>query len=202
MKILKNIHSQMIKVNGRDVHYYTAGQGEPLVVIHGGLGNAGDWIDNIEMLSGKYKLYVPDLPGFGESQLLDQEHSIPVFTQFVEDFTETLMLKNFFLMGHSIGGGVALNYALKFPAKVKKLVLVSSLCLGREIAFWVRLMSIQAQVLGSAILAILKSTKWVIDTLTLPVKFIMPFSRANVNLGTNIATLKEQTWSCSTALTP
>ena len=153
----------------------------------------GDWIDNIEMLSGKYKLYVPDLPGFGESQLLDQEHSIPVFTQFVEDFTETLMLKNFFLMGHSIGGGVALNYALKFPAKVKKLVLVSSLCLGREIAFWVRLMSIQAQVLGSAILAILKSTKWVIDTLTLPVKFIMPFSRANVNLGTNIATLKEQT---------
>lgn len=193
MRILKNICSRVIKVNGHDVHYYTAGQGEPLVVIHGGLGDARTWLDNIDILASKYTLYVPDLPGFGESQLLDSDHNIPSFTEFVEDFTNNLGLYKFNLMGHSIGGGIALNYALKFPAKVKKLVLVSSLCLGREIAFWIRLISVPAKVIGSAIVAVLKTTKWLINNLIIPVKFVMPLSRANVNLGANIATFKEQT---------
>ena len=200
MKMLKNICSKMIKVNGHDVHYYTAGQGEPLVMIHGGAGNAGSWLNNINMLADSYTLYVPDLPGFGESQLLDRDHDIPAFTEFVEDFTDNLGLEKFNLIGHSIGGGVALNYALRFPGKVKKLVLVSSLCMGREIAFWIRLMSVPAQALGSAIVALLKTTKWLIDTLMIPVKFVMPISRANVNLGSNITTFKEQTLVLSSQL--
>jgi len=183
----------MIKINGHDVHYYTAGQGEPLVVIHGGLGDARTWLNNVNRLADNYTVYVPDLPGFGESQSLDSDHNIPAFTEFMYDFTGNLGLDRFNLMGHSIGGGVALNYALKFPGKVKKLVLISSLCLGREIAFWIRLMSVPAEALGSAVLALFKATKWLIDTLMIPVKFVMPLSRASVNLGGNITTLKEQT---------
>ena len=192
MRMPKNIYSKMTKVNGHDIHYYTAGQGEPLVVIHGGMGNAGTWLNNVNMLADNYKLYVPDLPGFGESQLLDHDHNIPALTEFVEDFTDNLGLDRFNLMGHSIGAGVALSYALKFPNKVKKLVLISSLCLGREIAFWIRLMSVPAQALGSAIVAILKTVKWLIDILMIPIEFVMPLSRANVNLGSNITTFKEQ----------
>jgi len=193
MRMLKNICSKMIKINGHNVHYYTAGQGETLVVIHGGMGDASTWLNNVNMLADNYTLYVPDLPGFGESQLLDCDHNIPAFTEFVEDFTENLGLDKFNLMGHSIGGGVALNYALRFPGKVKKLVLISSLCLGREIAPWVRMTSVLARALSSAMVSLSKATKWLIDTLMLPVKLVRPLSRASVNLGSNITTLKEQT---------
>ena len=191
--MLNNICSKMIKVNGHDIHYYTAGHGEPLVVIHGGMGDAKTWLDNVNMLADNYTLYVPDLPGFGESQLLDCDHNIPALTEFIKDFTDNLGLDKFNLMGHSIGGGVALNYALRFPGKVTKLVLVSSLCLGREIAPWVRMTSVLARAIGSAMVSLSKATRWLIDTLMLPVKLVRPLSRASVNLGSNITTLKEQT---------
>jgi pimeloyl-ACP methyl ester carboxylesterase len=193
LEMRENIRSRVIRIKGHDVRYYTAGQGEPLVVIHGGLGDASTWLDNVHMLADYYTVYVPDLPGFGASQLLDREHDIPAFTDFVEDFTDNLGLDRFNLVGHSIGGGVALNYALRFPGKVKKLVLVSSLCLGREIAPWVRMTSVLARAIGSAMESLSRATRWMIDTLMLPVKLVRPLSRASVNLGSNITTLKEQT---------
>ena len=65
-------------------------------------------------------------------------------------------------MGHSVGGGVALNYALKSPHKIKKLVLISSLCLGKEIALWVRIMTLPARAFGAIIMAVLRgvSSGW------------------------------------------
>jgi pimeloyl-ACP methyl ester carboxylesterase len=193
LKTTKNMFGKTIEVNGRNVHYYTGGRGEPLVVVHGGAGDAASWLDNFDMLIDNFTLFLPDMPGFGESHLLDCEHNIQTFTDFVDDFTHKLGLDKFNLMGHSIGGGVALNYALRFPGKVKKLVLISSLCLGREIALWIRLMSVPAEVIGAVAISVLKTTKWMIDTLMIPVEFVMPFSRASVSLGSNITTLQEQT---------
>jgi pimeloyl-ACP methyl ester carboxylesterase len=191
--MISNMRSKKIKVNGLDVHYFTAGQGDPLVVIHGGGGDAKAWLNNAAVLSDKYTVYVPDLPGFGESQPLDGHCTIPELTEFVDGFTDNLGLESFHLVGHSVGGGVVLNYALKSPHKIKKLVLISSLCLGREIALWVRLMSIPAQAIGSATLAVLRGVKWLAKTLSIPVELVMPLSRASVDLGSNITTLKEQT---------
>jgi pimeloyl-ACP methyl ester carboxylesterase len=189
----ENILSKTIKVNGRDVHYYTAGQGDPLIVVHGGGGDARTWLDNAAVLSRKYTIYIPDLPGFGASQLLDGEYSIPELAEFVNTFADKLGLGSFYLVGHSIGGGVALNYALKSPHKIKKLVLVSSLCLGKEIALWVRLASILARGLSSAILAAPRVMKWLAKTPRFPVELVRPAFRASVNLGSTITTLKEQT---------
>ena len=183
----------MIEVKGHEVHYYTAGQGEPLVVVHGGLGDAGTWLKNVERLATRYTVYVPDLPGFGYSQMLESEHNIGVLTEFINDFTETLGLKRFNLMGHSIGGGVALNYALRYGGKVKKLVLVDSLCLGREIALWVRAISLAAGTIGAGVIGIFKAVRWVVETLMLPFNFNAPLTQANIDLGRSIATLKEQT---------
>jgi pyruvate dehydrogenase E2 component (dihydrolipoamide acetyltransferase) len=191
--MMKNIHSRKIKINGRDVHYFVAGHGDPLVVIHGGGGDAGTWLNNAAVLSDRYTVYVPDLPGFGDSQPLDGDYDIPELAEFVDDFVSSLGLENFHLVGHSVGGGVALNYALKSPRKIKKLVLISSLCLGREIALWVRLMSVPARAIGSTILAVLGGVKWLVKTLMIPVKFAVPLSRASVNLGSGITTLREQT---------
>jgi pimeloyl-ACP methyl ester carboxylesterase len=191
---MSNIQSKTIKVNGHDVHYYTAGQGEPLVVIHGGGGDARTWWKNISGLAEKYTVYAPDLPGYGGSQPLDGHYYIPELSEFIGSFAASLGLEKFHLVGHSLGGGVALDYTLKAPHKIKKLVLVSSLCLGREIAFWVRLMSIPALIrsLGALTIGILKGIKWLFEQLN-PVEYIMPLSPASVTVGGSITTFKQQT---------
>jgi pimeloyl-ACP methyl ester carboxylesterase len=191
---MNNIQNKTIKLDGLDVHYYIAGQGEPLVAIHGGGGDARTWWRNISELSGKYTVYAPDLPGYGGSQPLNGKYYIPELSDFVEKFTRTLGLDKFNLVGHSLGGGVALNYALNFPAKIKKLVLVSSLCLGSEIAFWVRFFSLPAFIrsLGALTIVIFKAIKWLIDHLN-PAEYIMPLSPASMAVGGNISNLHRQT---------
>jgi len=124
--MLNNISSQQIKVGKLNIRYFTGGQGEPLILLHGGGGGAEGWLQNATELGKRYSIYVPDLPGFGRSQPIDGDQGMSEFVQFVEDFTHSLGLKHFHLVGHSIGGGIALHYALKFPYKIGKLVLVSS----------------------------------------------------------------------------
>ena len=72
---------------------------------------------------------------------------------------------------------------------------MSSLCLGREIALWVRLLSIPAicRSVGSAVLAVLRSIKWLVKALLNPVEFVVPLSSASVYLGSSVTTIKEQT---------
>jgi pimeloyl-ACP methyl ester carboxylesterase len=192
---VNNVKNKMMKLDGLDVNYYTAGSGEPLVIIHGGGGDARTWSRNIEILSRKYTVYAPDLPGYGASQPLVGRYFIPELTGFVNNFSHNLGLNSFHIMGHSLGGGIALNYALEFPHRIEKLVLVSSLCLGREIAFWVRLLSIPAllRFAGAMTMAVLKSIKWALDTLVQGVEFIMPLSPASVTVGGSITTIREQT---------
>ena len=67
---MDNIQSKKVAVDGLNVHYFTAGQGDPLVVIHGGGGDARTWLNNISALSAKYTVYAPNLPGYGGSQPL------------------------------------------------------------------------------------------------------------------------------------
>jgi pimeloyl-ACP methyl ester carboxylesterase len=193
--MMDNIHSKQLNVDGLNIHYFTAGQGEPLVVLHGGGGDARTWLDNIAALSAKYTVYAPDLPGYGGSQPLVGNYYIPELAGFVDSFSDNLGLDSFHLLGHSLGGGIALNYALESPHKIKKLVLVSSLCLGREIALWVRLLSIPAllRFIGASVLATLRGIKWLVKTLLIPVEFVAPFSTASVNLGGSVTTFKEQT---------
>jgi len=64
--MIKQLHYSMIKVDGLDVHYLTGGQGDPLLVVHGGSGGAHDWQSNMEQLIDKYTVYVPDMPGLAD----------------------------------------------------------------------------------------------------------------------------------------
>jgi len=190
-----NIHSKKIKVGELDIHYLTGGHGDSLVVIHGGGDGARAWMKNIEELSRSYTVYVPDLPGFGRSQPIDGDYYIPELVEFMDSFSHNLGLKSFHLMGHSLGGGIALSYALRFPYKITKLVLVSSMCLGREIALWVRFLSTPAfcRSIGRAAIAVLRGVKWVADLLLVPFELVHPLSRTSMHLGCSITTIKEQT---------
>ncbi len=192
---MTDIRCKYVNVEGHEIRYYTAGDGEPLIVIHGGGGDARTWLRNIEELSSNYTVYAPDLPGYGGSQPLDGNYYIPELTKFLDSFTKNLGIEKFHLVGHSLGGGVALNYALNSPHKIKKLVLVSSLCLGSEIAFWVRMISIPTllRFVGAVTLSVFKGIKWVVKKVLKQVEFVIPFSPASVNIGGSVATFKEQT---------
>ena len=187
------IESKSIKVNGLDVRYYAAGQGEPLVVIHGGGGDAKTWWKNIAELAVNYSVFAPDLPGFGGSQPLSGNYYIHELSEFIDKFAAGIGLDKFNLVGHSLGGGIALDYTLKSPDRVKKLVLISSLCLGREIGFWLKLLSIPTLIhsLGTITMGVLRAVKWVIKHLN-PVEFVMPLTRASILVGENIATFGRQ----------
>lgn len=190
---MPNIEVKTVQVDDRDVRYYQAGSGAPLVVIHGGGGDARTWSKNIEELAKSYTVYAPDLPGYGGSARIDGDYFIPELTGFLEKFTRKIGLEEFNLVGHSLGGGIALNFALQFPKRISKLVLVSSLCLGREIAFWVRLLSIPAilKASGTVVLGFLKALKWTAERLN-PAEYIMPMSPASVYVGGAISTFKQQ----------
>jgi pimeloyl-ACP methyl ester carboxylesterase len=191
---MRIIQSKKLNVNGLDIHYLKGGQGDPLIIIHGGSDGANAWAKNIAELSKKYTIYVPDLPGFGLSQSIEGDYYIPQMVDFVEKFTRTLGLENFHLMGHSLGGGVALHYTLRYPEKIRKLVLVSSLCLGREIAWWIRMLSLPVirRFIFKAGFSTLKGLMYVARIFS-PWELIDPITKASVQVGSCIASFTEQT---------
>jgi pimeloyl-ACP methyl ester carboxylesterase len=165
------------------------------VIIHGGGDGARAWLKNAEELSKYYSVYIPDLPGFGHSQSANDRFHLPEYVAFIEDFSSTLGIERFHLMGHSIGGGIALHYALKFPQKIRGLVLVSSWCLGIEAALWVRLLSHPAlcRYLGEAGIAVSKGVKWLARLFYAPFRFANPITRVKMDMGKTMITLRGQT---------
>ncbi len=193
--LMDKIQNRKMQVGELKIHYVTGGEGKPLVIIHGGANGAGAWKKNLTELAKHYTVYAPDLPGFGRSQEIEGDFHIPELVKFVDDFARNLGLKSFHLVGHSLGGAVAVNYVLQFPSKITKLVLVSSMCLGKEIALWVRFFSRLwlARIMGEALFAIFRVIKWAGEKLFVGVEFLMPFSRASMILGIPLTTFREQT---------
>lgn len=188
------IQSRRVDVKGTNIHYYTGGEGEPLIIIHGGGGGARTWRRNIAVLSKKYKIYAPDLPGFGLSPYSEASYYYPDMAEFINDFADSLGLKKFYLMGHSFGGGIAAHYALAHPQRIRKLVLVSSLCMGNEIAFWIRLFSnpVICRALGKAAISLFKAIKYVARFFG-PWEIVEPVTKASVQMGGYVATFTTQT---------
>jgi pimeloyl-ACP methyl ester carboxylesterase len=191
---LAYVFSRTIDLNGLDTHYLTLGKGDPLIILHGGSSGAQAWKKNMEVLSQRYTIYVPDLPGFGSSESLDGPYYIDEMVDFVERFARALGLNRFYLMGHSFGGGLALHYVLKNPAQIIKLVLVSSLCLGKEIAWWVRVFSspVFCVGLGRAIIGITRAVKRIARFLG-TWEITEPITQASIHLGSRISNITQQT---------
>ena len=98
-----------------------------ILILHGWGSCAKNWDKVKELLeNGGYKVFVPDLPGFGENPPLEKPWSVDDYVEWVKDFCEKENLSRFFLLGHSFGGSVATKFSIKYPEKVKKLILVDS----------------------------------------------------------------------------
>ena len=115
-------------INGVNLNYEIAGQGEAIVFLHGMTGSTQDWVNQIRVLSPKYKVVALDMRGHGKSAApsREEEYSIPIFADDVFGLLKMLNIKKCCLGGHSIGGFIALEFALKHQDMLAALVLVDT----------------------------------------------------------------------------
>jgi pimeloyl-ACP methyl ester carboxylesterase len=121
-------HQRDVEVGGRRVHYVDlgAGDGPPIVLVHGLAGNWQNWLENLPRLAGERRVLALDLPGFGHSDEPPDEISISGYGRAVNEFSEQVGLGEVALVGNSMGGFVAAETAIQFPERVERLVLVSA----------------------------------------------------------------------------
>lgn len=122
-----------VTLHGQRLSYRVAGKGPLLVLVHGIAGTSATWDSVIPWLAERYTVIAPDLLGHGESSKPEGDYSLGAYANGIRDLLEALGHDRSTLVGHSLGGGVALQYAYQFPERCERLVLVSSGGLGREL---------------------------------------------------------------------
>ena len=105
------------------LNYKTLGSGKPLVILHGLLGSLDNWVTVSKYLSKSYKIYIIDLPNHGKSYH-SQVFSYEDMSNDLDSFFNKNGLTNFSLLGHSMGGKLALKYTDMFEDKIDKLIIV------------------------------------------------------------------------------
>ena len=123
-----------VKLHGRPVTYAQAGSGPVLLLIHGMGGTFENWQAVLEPLARGHTVIAPDLPGHGASAPGAGDYSIGALAAGLRDLLIALGHERATLVGHSLGGGIAMQFAYQFPEMTERLVLVSSGGLGPEVS--------------------------------------------------------------------
>ena len=127
-------HYEFAETPAGSIRYAKRGQGaETIVLVHGFGGDLDNWLFNIDALATKARVYALDLPGHGQSTKALGEASLAGLSGALTGFMDAVGIDTAHLIGHSMGGAVALRTALDAPARVRSLTLVSSAGLGPEI---------------------------------------------------------------------
>ena len=109
------------------------GSGEPVVLLHGIAGCIDTWEPVIPLLGQNYQVIAADLPGHGQTLKPRGDYSVGAFATAVRDLLEALDLPSATIIGHSLGGGVGLQFAYQYPDRCDRLVLVGSGGLGPDV---------------------------------------------------------------------
>ena len=128
MSITEESTSRFVTAGGVKIHYNEAGSGPVLVLIHGGGPGASGWSNynrNIEELSKHFRVLVPDLPGFGKSDIKPKGSPMPGwYATKMGEFLDALGIDKAHFVGNSLGGMVTLRLAMDRPEKVNRMVLM------------------------------------------------------------------------------
>ncbi|MEA2140260.1 MAG: hypothetical protein QOC91_359, partial [Solirubrobacteraceae bacterium] len=122
-----------IELHGRRVIYRVAGSGPPIVLIHGMLNSSSHWRSVALSLASDYTVIAPDLIGHGDSAAPRGDYSLGAHAASIRDLLAAIGIDRATIVGHSLGGGVAMQFFYQFPQRVERLVLISSGGLGREV---------------------------------------------------------------------
>ena len=125
-------------LHGRAVGYRIAGSGPAVVLIHGMLNTSRHWRAVAERLAATHTVIAPDLIGHGGSAGPMGDYSLGAHAAGIRDLLAGLGIDRATIVGHSLGGGVAMQFFYQFPERVERLALVSSGGLGREVSWPLR----------------------------------------------------------------
>jgi pimeloyl-ACP methyl ester carboxylesterase len=121
------------RLHGRRISYLTAGEGPVLLLVHGVASDSQAWCATLPLLARRARVIAPDLPGHGASAKVPGDYSLGSLASSLRDLLVKLGHERATLVGHSLGGGIAMQFAYMFPERTERLVLVSSGGLGRSL---------------------------------------------------------------------
>jgi pimeloyl-ACP methyl ester carboxylesterase len=124
----------MIELHGRRVIYRIAGDGPPVVLVHGMLNSSSHWQEVAMRLAADHTVVAPDLIGHGDSAAPRGDYSLGAHAASIRDLLAAIGIDRATIVGHSLGGGVAMQFFYQFPQRVDRLALISSGGLGHEVS--------------------------------------------------------------------
>jgi pimeloyl-ACP methyl ester carboxylesterase len=133
VRALPTIERAEVKLHGHKVRFNIAGEGPPVVLIHGVAGRAAQWDQTMLQLAEQHTVIAPDLLGHGESAKPRGDYSLGAFASGIRDLLIGLDIEGATVVGHSLGGGIAMQFAYQFPERCQRLVLASSGGLGQDV---------------------------------------------------------------------
>jgi pimeloyl-ACP methyl ester carboxylesterase len=120
-------------LHGHRVRYRIGGDGPVILLIHGITGSSAQWETTMELLESDFTVIAPDLLGHGESAKPRGDYSLGAYASGLRDLLAWLDVPAATVVGHSLGGGIAMQFAYQFPERCERLGLVNSGGLGREV---------------------------------------------------------------------
>jgi pimeloyl-ACP methyl ester carboxylesterase len=124
---------QHVVLHGHRVSYRTAGSGPVVLLVHGIAGTSEQWADVAPVLAEEFTVVAPDLLGHGQSAKPVGDYSLGAYAVSLRDLLVVLGHRRATVVGHSLGGGIAMQFAYEYPVFAERLVVVSSGGLGREV---------------------------------------------------------------------
>lgn len=135
----RDLSRHYVTVAGRRMSYVTGGCGEAVLLIHGIGSDASVWRHTLPALVPHFTVYAPDLLGCGLSDKPVMDYTVEALARSLADLLDSLGIERAHIIGHSLGGGVALMFQNLYPGRVERLALVASGGLGSELHWLLRI---------------------------------------------------------------
>ena len=136
---MMTLDHRSVRLHGREIAYVVGGEGPTVLLIHGIGGDWRTWEPVLDGLARQHHVVAVDLPGHGGSAKGAGDYSLGALASALRDLGGALGLERATVIGHSLGGGVAMQFAYQFPERCERLVLVSSGGLGPDVGLILRL---------------------------------------------------------------
>jgi pimeloyl-ACP methyl ester carboxylesterase len=138
MITMARMAAHKVVLHSHELSYVDSGSGPVVLFIHGVLGSQRQWAHLVDKMDDNHRVLVPDLFGHGDSAKPIGDYSLSAHAAAMRDLLDHLGAERVTLVGHSLGGGIAMQFFYLFPERVDRLVLVSSGGLGREVNLLLR----------------------------------------------------------------
>lgn len=140
--MLKGIEVQYLTIHGHRRAFVKAGSGPALLLLHGLGCDHTTWLPVIQALSRRYTVIAPDLLGHGKSDKPRADYSVGGYANGMRDLLTVLGIDRVTVVGHSFGGGVAMQFGYQFPERTERMILVAPGGIGRDVTPVIRAISL------------------------------------------------------------